>query len=87
MREPPARARCRPAGDGCWKTCVDAAGIKGVVETLQESRFVPVALPLKPLEKIDLGDLAAETKVGSEDPVALLQRKGTPEVREEKWKN
>jgi hypothetical protein len=37
--------------------------IKGVVETLQESRFVPVALPLKPLEKIDLGDLAAENEI------------------------
>jgi hypothetical protein len=37
--------------------------IKGVVETLQESRFVPVALPLKPLEQIDLGDLAAENEI------------------------
>ena len=37
--------------------------IRGVVETLQESRFVPVALPLKPLEKIDLGDLAAENEI------------------------
>jgi hypothetical protein len=37
--------------------------IKGVVETLQESRFVPIALALKPLEKIDLGDLAAENEI------------------------
>jgi hypothetical protein len=37
--------------------------IRGVVETLQESRFVPVALPLKPLEKVDLGDLAAENEI------------------------
>lgn len=37
--------------------------IKGVVETLQESRFVPVALALKPLEKVDLGDLAAENEI------------------------
>ncbi len=37
--------------------------IKSVVETLQESRFVPIALPLRPLEKIDLGDLAAENEI------------------------
>lgn len=37
--------------------------IRGVVETLQESRFVPVALALKPLEKVDLGDLAAENEI------------------------
>jgi hypothetical protein len=37
--------------------------IKAVVETLQESRFVPIALALKPLEKIDLGDLAAENEI------------------------
>jgi hypothetical protein len=37
--------------------------IKGVVEALQDSRFVPVALALKPLEKIDLGDLAAENEI------------------------
>lgn len=37
--------------------------IKGVVETLQESRFVPIALALKPLEKLDLGDLAAENEI------------------------
>jgi len=34
-----------------------------VVETLQESQFVPIALPLKPLEKLDLGDLAAENEI------------------------
>lgn len=37
--------------------------IAEVVEELQESRFVPVTLPLKPLEKIDLGDLAAENEI------------------------
>ena len=37
--------------------------IREVVETLQESRFVPTALPLKPLEKLDLGDLAAENEI------------------------
>jgi hypothetical protein len=37
--------------------------IAAVVEQLQESRFVPVSLPLRPLEKIDLGDLAAENEI------------------------
>jgi hypothetical protein len=37
--------------------------IREVVETLQESRFVPTALPLKLLEKVDLGDLAAENEI------------------------
>ena len=37
--------------------------IAKVVEKLQESRFVPITLPLKPLEKIDLGDLAAENEI------------------------
>ena len=37
--------------------------IAEVVEELQDSRFVPVTLPLKPLEKIDLGDLAAENEI------------------------
>jgi len=37
--------------------------IREVVETLQESRFVPITLPLKPLEKIDFGDLAAENEI------------------------
>jgi hypothetical protein len=37
--------------------------IAAVVEQLQESRFVPVTLPLRPLEKIDLGDLAAENEI------------------------
>src|SRR5580704_1682064 len=37
--------------------------IADVVEKLQESRFVPVTLPLRPLEKIDLGDLAAENEI------------------------
>jgi hypothetical protein len=37
--------------------------IKSVVGELQESQFVAVALPLKLLEKIDLGDLAAENEI------------------------
>ena len=37
--------------------------VREVVETLQESKFVPIALPLKPLEKLDLGDLAAENEI------------------------
>ena len=37
--------------------------IKSVVETLQESKFVPTALPLKLLEKVDIGDLAAENEI------------------------
>lgn len=36
--------------------------IKTFVEKLQETRFVPTALPLRELEKIDLGDLAAENE-------------------------
>lgn len=39
--------------------------IKNVVGALQESRFVPTALPLTPLEKVDLGDLAAENEISS----------------------
>ena len=37
--------------------------VKSVVEELQESQFVAVALPLNLLEKIDLGDLAAENEI------------------------
>jgi hypothetical protein len=37
--------------------------IRRVFETLQESRFVPITLPLRPLEKVDLGDLAAENEI------------------------
>ena len=37
--------------------------IRDVVESLQETQFVPVILPLRPLEKIDLGDLAAENEI------------------------
>jgi hypothetical protein len=39
--------------------------IRTVVEKLQEKRFVATALPLKQLEKIDLGDLAAENEIGA----------------------
>jgi hypothetical protein len=37
--------------------------VKSVVGMLQESRFVPTSLPLTPLEKVDLGDLAAENEI------------------------
>jgi hypothetical protein len=37
--------------------------VKSVVEMLQESQFVPTSLPLTPLEKVDLGDLAAENEI------------------------
>jgi hypothetical protein len=37
--------------------------IKSVVEMLQESRFIPTSIPLTPLEKVDLGDLAAENEI------------------------
>ena len=37
--------------------------IKSVVEMLQGSRFVPTSIPLTPLEKVDLGDLAAENEI------------------------
>lgn len=37
--------------------------IKSVVELMQVSRFVPTSLPLTPLEKVDLGDVAAENEI------------------------
>jgi len=37
--------------------------IREVVETLQESRFVPTVYPLRLLEKLDIGDLAAENEI------------------------
>jgi hypothetical protein len=37
--------------------------IRSVVEMYQTSRFVPTSLPLTPLEKVDLGDLAAENEI------------------------
>lgn len=37
--------------------------MRSVIEELQSSVFVPTTLPLKPLEKIDLGDLAAENEI------------------------
>jgi hypothetical protein len=37
--------------------------VRQVVGTLQETRFVPISLPLKELEKLDLGDLAAENEI------------------------
>ncbi len=37
--------------------------IRSVVEMLQETTFVPTSIPLTPLEKVDLGDLAAENEI------------------------
>jgi hypothetical protein len=37
--------------------------IRSVVSTLQDAKFIPVTLPLNPLEKIDLGDVAAENEI------------------------
>ncbi len=37
--------------------------IKSIFEQLQEKRFVATSLPLRQLEKIDLGDLAAENEI------------------------
>lgn len=37
--------------------------IREVVSKLQDARFVPTALPLKLLEKLDMGDLAAENEI------------------------
>lgn len=37
--------------------------VKSVVEMLQETRFVPTSIPLTPLEKVDLGDVAAENEI------------------------
>jgi hypothetical protein len=39
--------------------------IKEIVEKLQEQRFIPRTLPLKLLEQVDLGDLAAENEIGA----------------------
>jgi len=33
------------------------------IEEIQTTRFVPTTLPLRPLEKVDLGDLAAENEI------------------------
>lgn len=37
--------------------------VRDIVESLQETQFVPITLPLKLLEKVDLGDLAAENEI------------------------
>ena len=39
--------------------------IRTLVEELQETKFIPTSLPLRQLEKIDLGDLAAENEIGA----------------------
>jgi len=56
--------------------------IKSVVEMLQEKRFVATALPLRQLEKIDLGDLAAENEIGALRGRTLFQRDSTTKPRE-----
>lgn len=49
-----------------------------VIEQIQTTRFVPTALPVTPLEKIDLGDLAAENEIRALDsyfvPTAQYQK-------------
>jgi hypothetical protein len=49
-----------------------------VIEEIQTTRFVPTALKLTPLEKIDLGDLAAENEIRALDyyyvPTAQYQQ-------------
>lgn len=34
-----------------------------ILDEIQTTRFVPTTLPLRPLEKLDLGDLAAEYEI------------------------
>ncbi len=52
--------------------------IGGVIEQIQTIRFVPTALPITPLEKLDLGDLAAENEIKALDsyfvPTAQYQK-------------
>jgi hypothetical protein len=49
-----------------------------VIEQIQTVRFVPTALPITPLEKLDLGDLAAENEIKALDsyfvPTAHYQK-------------
>lgn len=49
-----------------------------VIEQIQTIRFVPTALPITPLEKLDLGDLAAENEIKALDsyfvPTAQYQK-------------
>lgn len=37
--------------------------IRSVIQMLQETRFVPSSIPLTPLERVDLGDSAAENEI------------------------
>lgn len=39
--------------------------IQPLYETFQSTRFVPITLPLKPLETIDFGDVAAENEINA----------------------
>ena len=48
--------------------------IKGVVEELQESQFVATALPLNLIDKVDLGDLAAENEIKGAELVFRANR-------------
>ena len=49
-----------------------------VIEQIQTIRFVPTALPITPLEKLDIGDLAAENEIKALDsyfiPTAQYQK-------------
>ena len=49
-----------------------------VIEQIQTIRFVPTAIPITPLEKLDLGDLAAENEIRALDsyfiPTAQYQK-------------
>ncbi|AFL90256.1 hypothetical protein Terro_4049 [Terriglobus roseus DSM 18391] len=39
--------------------------IKGLYEEIQSTRFVPITLPLRPLETLDFGDVAAENEINA----------------------
>jgi hypothetical protein len=39
--------------------------VKQLYEAIQSSRFVPITLPLRPLETIDFGDIAAENEINA----------------------
>jgi hypothetical protein len=41
--------------------------VREIVSSLQQTRFIPIALPLRKLERIDLGDLAAENEIRALD--------------------
>jgi hypothetical protein len=39
--------------------------IKQLYEAMQSTRFIPITLPLRPLEMLDLGDVAAENEINA----------------------